>query len=387
MFVPILSCWMQYLNQWLPTHISCNTLEVLLLILLTSLVPWVEFEIKLSGFERCLAAQYELATVAPTMGSRNKSNIIMILPQVFLSCWKTKRANLSSFLNYRGFCLPSCYQIFIQGLVWFPVADSSRLLLCRAAPRCKSRVPLYECDAWRCWKRTCMLSKSLPPDRGTELNKATTTGPRQRSPRLDWFWRRGPETPRAPSKQIQRTSELDMDDWRGPRGRFSCERFTSCEPQGHNLNPRVKPAPSIQLCHCPWWYHKTVAVWHLPGFECMRSVIFLERESLWWPLVAACRVDSGSWMPEVACHVSSRVAVVEQEADASWSTVWKSKEAVLGFIELCISWGYLLFKWTQFTHTCLLRLETSTVSQNAFWQRSESEHNLLLSIKAGRLGV
>lgn len=81
--------------------------------------------------------------------------------------------------------------------------------------------------------------------------------------------------------------------------------------QGHGLNLWVKAALSIQLCHCtalpcPWWYlrHRTVAVWHLPEFECMLSVIYLERQSVWWPVVAACLVDSGSQMPEVACHVT-----------------------------------------------------------------------------------
>lgn len=55
-----------------------------------------------------------------------------------------------------------CCQIFIWGLISFSVADSSRLLMCRVTPRCKSKAQLCECGARCCWKRTCMLSKTFP---------------------------------------------------------------------------------------------------------------------------------------------------------------------------------------------------------------------------------
>ena len=129
----------------------------------------------------------------------------------------------------------------------------------------------------------------------------TTTGPRQRSPCSDWFRRLGPETTHAASKRIYQTIALDMTEGAA----FSCKRLTSHELQGHSLNRRVKPALSIQLCHhpelpCPWSYPRHKKRCCLTSAWIWMHVIFWERESLWWPLVAACLVDSGSQAPEVS---------------------------------------------------------------------------------------
>lgn len=103
-------------------------------------------------------------------------------------------------------------------------------------------------------------------------------------------------------------------------------------------------------------------------------VIFLERDSLWWPLVAARLVDSGSQAPEVSHSKRWCLPILQ-----------KARPRILFQIS---SGVVFLSPWTRFASTCLIYLVTSTVSQKAFLTSlRKKEHNLLLPIKGGRSGV
>lgn len=154
-------------------------------------------------------------------------------------------------MNHRASRLPKCYQIFIQRLIRFP----PRLTVADCC--CVGQIPgvkaLHECDAWCCWKRTCMLSKTLPRIQGGGwcgveglLNKTTTTGPRQRSPLLGLIQtiRFRNSNTCGQSKFTQQLSSTWMID-----GAATGLRHMSCRVK--IWISALNLAPSIQLCHRP----------------------------------------------------------------------------------------------------------------------------------------
>lgn len=138
----------------------------------------------------------------------NNNNIPKNSPRGLFILLEENKARWSFIISKtrRQLFYPNDTRYSSSDALWFPCC---RLLLCRAAPRCESRIPLHECDAWSCWKRTCTLSRSRR-ERERErkqkeggLDKTTTQlGHVSAAPCSDWSRPLGPETARAASKPI-----------------------------------------------------------------------------------------------------------------------------------------------------------------------------------------
>lgn len=222
-------------------------------------------------------------------------------------------------MNYRASRLPKCYQIFIQRLIRFP----PRLTVADCC--CVGQIPgvkaLHECDAWCCWKRTCMLSKTLPRIQGGGwcgveglLNKTTTTGPRQRSPLLGLIQtiRFRNSNTCGQSKFTQQLSSTWMID-----GAATGLRHMSCRVK--IWISALNLAPSIQLCHRPG------AALPLMFDICLDAFTLPKKKKL---MMASC-CSLPCWLELIIMLAAcSGVAAVEREVDFSWSTVWKSKRKI-----------------------------------------------------------